>query len=140
MPVSDCNDVDISRVGCQSLEIVGVRRDHGSTRFRGGDNKRIDGRATSGESAQECRATGESFRDSRGNVTSLQELVLGGVAARMALKTLDEHDGRNLRRPQSRIAQGQDQGQGLLRAFSKASHATGIEDQHGLACLAGSPT
>ena len=42
MPASDCDDVDIIRVGCQRFEIVRVGRYHGSPRFSRGDYERID--------------------------------------------------------------------------------------------------
>src|SRR3954469_2825917 len=95
MPVSDCDDVHILCVGRQGFQIVRVRRDHGSPRFSGGDHERINGGATSGKPAEKRGTTSEGFGDAWRDIASLEEPVLDGVAARMALKTLDENDRRD---------------------------------------------
>ena len=130
MPASDCDDINVLRVGREGFEILGVRRDHGSAGLSGGDDERIDCGAASGKPAKKRGSTGERFGDGRHNIASLEELVLDGVATRVALETLDENDGGDMRWPQSRLAQGQDERQSLLRTFGEASHATGVEDQH----------
>jgi hypothetical protein len=105
MPVSDCDDVHILCVGRQGFQIVRVCRDHGSPRFSGGDHERIDCGATSGKPAEKSGTTGEGFGDGWRDIASLEEPVLDGVSARVALKTLDENDRRDTGWPQPRLAQ-----------------------------------
>jgi len=105
---SDADDVDVLRVRRQCFEIVGICRYHRSARFSRGDHERIDSGAASRKPPKKRGAPGERFGDGRRDIASLEELVLDGVATRVALKTLDEHDGRNKRWPQSGLAQGLD--------------------------------
>jgi hypothetical protein len=111
----------------QCFEILRVRRDDGPSWFGRGDNERVNCRATAGEPAQKGSATDECFRDGRRDVTGLEKLVLKDVATGMTLETLNEDDGRYSRGPQSRLAQGQDQGQGLLGTFGKTGHSARVE-------------
>jgi hypothetical protein len=48
----------------------------------------------------------------------------------VTLETFNENDGRDMGWPQSRLTQGQDQSQSLLRTFGEASNAARVEDQH----------
>ena len=105
---SDGDDVDVLRVCRQGVEIVGICRDHGSTGFSRSDDQRIDGGAPASTSSEKRGTTSERFGDRRRDVAGLEEPVLDGVATRVTLKTLDEHDRRNERWPQSRLTQGKD--------------------------------
>jgi hypothetical protein len=127
MPVSDCDDVDVLRVGREGFEILDVRRDHGSSGFGRSDYERIDCGTTSGEPAEKRSTPGKDLGYTRRDIASLEELVLDGVAARVPPQTLDENDGWDMRWPQPGLAQGEDQRQRLLRTFGKARHATGVE-------------
>lgn len=139
MPSSDRDDIDVLCVGRERFQIVDVGSDHCPSRFSGRDHERINGGAASRESAEKGSSPGEGFGDGLCDVASLEKLVFNGVATRVALETLDQNYGGDMWWPQSCFAQGQDQGQSLLRTFGEAAHPAGVEDQHGLACLAGSP-
>ena len=89
MPVSDCDDVDVLRVGREGFEVLGVGRDHGSSGLSGGDDKRIDRGTASCKPAEKRCTTGEGLGYSRRDIASLEELVLDGVATCVALQALD---------------------------------------------------
>jgi len=127
---SDCDDVDVLRVGCEGFEIFDVCRNHGSSGFGRSDHERIDCGTTPGEPAEKRSTSGKGLGDSRRDVASLEKLVLDGVSPGVPPQTLDENDGWDMGRPQSGVAQGEDQRQRLLRTFGKARDATGVQDQH----------
>jgi hypothetical protein len=105
MPLSDCDDADVLRVSSESFEIVNVCGDHSPPGLGRGDHERIDRGTASGEPAEKRGTTGEGFVDGWRDIASLEEPVLDRVAARVALKTLDENDRRDTGWPQPRLAQ-----------------------------------
>lgn len=93
---------DVVGVGRERLEVRSIPGQHGSSRFGNRDDHSINGGPLARlPSKQRCPARnllGHRAVDHAG----LEEPVRAGVAGRMPLEALHEHNGGNHRRPQLR--------------------------------------
>jgi hypothetical protein len=98
------NDLNVLRVRGQRLEVVRIGCEHRPARFSDSNDQRVNSRATSSASSQQCRSASQCFGDVLDHFADLQELVLDSVPTAMPLQTLDQYEGRDARRPQALVA------------------------------------
>jgi hypothetical protein len=125
------------RVRRQSFEIIPISSEDGPFGFGHSHHQRVHYRPSPSTAAQKGRPSGHSLSDVLNEVAGLEEPVLHGVPPGVSLQALDQHYRRNQRRPQSFLAQSDDQCDRRLRAFGKAAYGTRIQYQHGSTGLAG---
>src|SRR5216110_709453 len=106
---SDSLDGHVFCVARKRLEISRIRGEDGSTRFGESDNKRVDSRTATSETSEQSRAAGHRFWDPLEDVAGLEKPILVEITTRMPLKTFDQDNGRNLRRPKPLLTKREDQ-------------------------------
>jgi len=111
------------------LEIRRIRGQDGPAGLGHRHDQGIHGGTAASTMAEQGGAARQSLRNALNDIAGLEQLILGGVTPCMALETFHQHDGRNPRRPQPFIPQGEDQSQGCARPLGQTSNGTGVQDQ-----------
>ena len=126
----DLVHLDVIRVRCERLEIIAIRREQGSARLSVGDHECVNRRTSTSLPAKQRSSPRERFGSLLHDVARLEKSICLRVTPRMTLKTLDENDGGDDRRPQSLLPERKDQRCRMPRPFSKSAHSARVEDEH----------